>query len=107
MSEDVTPGARLRMFRDAAGKSRPQLAGLMGCSAESQVEAAELPPLPLIYESEVVQAPGQCRRGNPELADQPREGVLAGLTPAFRDPLGGHQERRGERVRPRLGVFPA
>jgi transcriptional regulator with XRE-family HTH domain len=34
MSEEVTPGTRLRMFRDAAGKSRPQLAGLMGCSAE-------------------------------------------------------------------------
>ncbi|MGH3872390.1 MAG: helix-turn-helix domain-containing protein [Pseudonocardiaceae bacterium] len=41
MSEDVTPGVRLRMFRDAAGKSRPQLAGLMGCSVES-VKAIEV-----------------------------------------------------------------
>ncbi len=41
MSEELTPGARLRMFRDAAGKSRPQLAGLMGCSAES-VKAIEV-----------------------------------------------------------------
>lgn len=37
----MTPGVRLRMFRDAAGKSRPQLAGLMGCSAES-VKAIEV-----------------------------------------------------------------
>lgn len=31
MSDDVTPGARLWMFRDTAAKSRPQLelAGLM------------------------------------------------------------------------------
>ena len=41
MSDEVTPGTRLRMFRDAAGKSRPQLAGLMGCSAES-VKAIEV-----------------------------------------------------------------
>ena len=41
MSDEVTPGARLRMFRDAAGKSRPQLAGLMGCSPES-VKAIEV-----------------------------------------------------------------
>jgi transcriptional regulator with XRE-family HTH domain len=41
MSGELTPGARLRMFRDAAGKSRPQLAGLMGCSAES-VKAIEV-----------------------------------------------------------------
>ncbi|MBV9447319.1 MAG: helix-turn-helix transcriptional regulator [Streptosporangiaceae bacterium] len=40
MSDDMTPGDRLRMFRDAAGKSRPQLAGLMGCSAET-VKAIE------------------------------------------------------------------
>ncbi|MGH3928824.1 MAG: helix-turn-helix domain-containing protein [Pseudonocardiaceae bacterium] len=41
MSEDLTPGARLRMFREAAGKSRTQLAGLMGCSPES-VKAIEV-----------------------------------------------------------------
>lgn len=41
MSDEVTPGARLRMFRDAAGKSRPQLAGLIGCSPES-VKAIEV-----------------------------------------------------------------
>ncbi len=41
MNDELTPGARLRMFRDAAGKSRPQLAGLMGCSAES-VKAIEV-----------------------------------------------------------------
>lgn len=40
MNDDLTPGARLRMFRDAAGKSRPQLAALMGCSPES-VKAIE------------------------------------------------------------------
>ncbi|MGH7535308.1 MAG: helix-turn-helix domain-containing protein [Gemmatimonadales bacterium] len=41
MSDEVTPGVRLRMFREAAGKSRPQLAGLMGCSVES-VKAIEV-----------------------------------------------------------------
>jgi len=41
MSDELTPGVRLRMFRDAAGKSRSQLAGLMGCSAES-VKAIEV-----------------------------------------------------------------
>src|SRR5215470_1175761 len=41
MSDALTPGARLRMFREAAGKSRSQLAGLMGCSAES-VKAIEV-----------------------------------------------------------------
>ncbi len=40
-NDGLTPGVRLRMFRDAAGKSRPQLAGLMGCSAES-VKAIEV-----------------------------------------------------------------
>ncbi|MGH3490227.1 MAG: helix-turn-helix transcriptional regulator [Actinopolymorphaceae bacterium] len=40
MSDDTSPGARLRIFREAAGKSRPQLAGLMGCSPES-VKAIE------------------------------------------------------------------
>lgn len=36
-----TPGARLRMFRESAGKSRPQLAELMGCSQET-VRAIEV-----------------------------------------------------------------
>ena len=39
--DDLTPGGRLRMFREAAGKSRPQLSGLMGCSAET-VKAIEV-----------------------------------------------------------------
>lgn len=37
---DMSPGARLRLFREAAGKSRPQLAALMACSPES-VKAIE------------------------------------------------------------------
>lgn len=41
MNDGLTPGARLRMFREAAGKSRRQLAGLMGCSPES-VKAIEV-----------------------------------------------------------------
>lgn len=41
MGDELTPGARLRLFREAAGKSRPQLAGLMGCSAET-VKAIEV-----------------------------------------------------------------
>ncbi|MGQ0773547.1 MAG: helix-turn-helix domain-containing protein [Pseudonocardiales bacterium] len=40
-ADDLTPGARLRLFREAAGKSRPQLSGLMGCSAET-VKAIEV-----------------------------------------------------------------
>lgn len=41
MADALTAGARLRMFREAAGKSRPQLSGLMGCSAET-VKAIEV-----------------------------------------------------------------
>ncbi|MGH3915333.1 MAG: helix-turn-helix domain-containing protein [Pseudonocardiaceae bacterium] len=40
-ADDLTPGARLRLFREAAGKSRSQLSGLMGCSAET-VKAIEV-----------------------------------------------------------------
>lgn len=32
---EISPGARLRAIREAAGKSRPVLAGLMGCSPET------------------------------------------------------------------------